>query len=113
MDGHAKTLVLVARLAGLGLLLYIVRWPLGALIDESWGLQFVRGLRLGSVVGVIVKAVPVLLLLALAVHLTFGGRWLIARMLRGLDGSCPACGHAPPERGERCTECGFRFWRQL
>ena len=110
MDSFAKALVLVARLAGLGLFVYIMS-PVRALVGEAWDLQHIGGLRPLTVVGVAVRAVPTIVLLALALHLTLGGRWLIVRMLRGLDGTCPACGQPLPDQGTRCTECGFRFKR--
>ncbi|MCC7387543.1 MAG: hypothetical protein IT431_02115 [Phycisphaerales bacterium] len=108
MDRYAKTLVLIARLSGLGLFIYTAIGAQG-FVAELWGLQFNPQLSLSMVLGYLVVAAPWLVLLALSLHLVLGGRWLIARMLRGLDGSCPACGHALPERGRRCPECGYRF----
>jgi len=109
MDSYAKALVLVARLTGLGLFISVIR-PADVLLGDVWQWQYQDQFTLGMVFGFLVRWLPTIVLLVLALHLMLGGRWLIRRLLRGLDGTCPACGHAPPERGCRCPECGFRVF---
>ncbi|QKK09000.1 MAG: hypothetical protein HND58_13070 [Planctomycetota bacterium] len=52
---------------------------------------------------------PPVLLFLFGLYCLLGGRWLLRRMLRGLDGTCPGCGHPLPDSGTRCTECGLRY----
>lgn len=48
---------------------------------------------------------PVLFMLGL--YLFLSGRWVIGRLLRGLDGTCPRCGYdTTAVTGPRCPECG-------
>jgi len=48
---------------------------------------------------------PILLILGL--YLFLSGRWVINRILRGLDGTCPHCGYdITATKGPRCPECG-------
>ena len=115
MDRYAKTLILVARLSGLVLSIYVMR-PISALLGQEISLFRVRdstfGWVLSNTLWNLLEFLPSLILLALALHLMLGGRWLIRRMLRGLDNTCPACAHPFPDEGRRCTECGFRFRRE-
>jgi hypothetical protein len=117
MDWRVATLVWITRLTGLGLVVYFLRPVLlfaatlvgyvrtppmngFAPTGTAWSpLQWVEHL---------LPALASVVLLALGLHMLLGGRWLLRRMLRGLDGSCPACGHPWPDAGAvRCPECGF------
>ena len=45
--------------------------------------------------------------LAFGLYLLFDGRWVIGRILRGLDGTCPKCGYdLKGVKGGVCPECG-------
>lgn len=121
MDWRASTLIWITRLVGLGLLIYVIE-PSAKVLSFLWrslttsppttGNPFSAPKPWGFAewMGYAIEVFPTVALLLLALHLMLGGRWLLRRMLRGLDGSCPACGHQLPDNGaNRCTECGFRF----
>lgn len=116
MNWRAATLIWIARLTGLGLTVYFLA-PLGRLFEQLLGYvrpqvsQSMRAWRPSDVFGwldFLLESLPTIVLFLLGLHLLLGGRWLIRRMLHGLDGTCPACGHPLPDEGPRCTECGFR-----
>ncbi len=50
---------------------------------------------------------------AIGLYTLLGGRWLINRILRGLDASCPSCGYSlRGVNSERCPECGVAARRE-
>jgi len=47
---------------------------------------------------------------ALGLYMFLNGRWIIGRLLRGLDGACPRCGYdITGVVGGRCPECGAKL----
>lgn len=121
MDWRVTTLIWIVRLVGLGLLVYVIH-PTAGMLSFLWRelttpppqpnrSPFVPDpWNFADWMNYAIQAIPTVTLLLLALHLLLGGRWLIRRMLRGLDGSCPACGHQLPDgTATRCIECGFRF----
>lgn len=106
MDWRPATLVWIARLTGLGLLLYSVHL-LGGFFSEVWYWSN-KQLDVPGLIGTLISNLPAIVFFFLAWQLLLGRR-LLRRMLHGLDGNCFACGHPLPEHGSRCTECGVSF----
>lgn len=63
-----------------------------------------------SVVGRVVDVALALAILVASIYCFLSGRWLIRRLLAGLEGSdlCKSCGYdlRGVQRGKRCPECG-------
>ncbi|HZW09106.1 MAG TPA: hypothetical protein VFF69_04310 [Phycisphaerales bacterium] len=108
MDWRAGTLILVTRLVGLGLLIAAIEVTTLWIRDILTGVLYVQGSTWRSVAYAGLERVHGPLMLLLGAYLVLGGRGILRRMLRGLDGGCPACGHPWPDAGAaRCPECGF------
>lgn len=108
MDWRVGTLILVTRLAGLGLLIAAIEITTLWIRDILTDVLYVQGSTWRSVAYAGLERVHGPLMLLLGTYLVLGGRAIRRRMLRGLDGSCPACGHPWPDAGAvRCPECGF------
>src|SRR5262245_61134316 len=48
--------------------------------------------------------------LGLGLYLLLEGRWVIGRIVRGLEGTCPRCGYdITGNQSGRCPECGTKL----
>lgn len=67
-----------------------------------------------QILGAVLYIVSMLLTPLVGLYLLFGGRWIIAKILRGLDPRrCPSCGYDVASLNtEQCPECNAKLLRK-
>jgi len=118
VDWRVVTLIWISRLTGLGLVIYFLKPSHAAISSVFLKVKEPTVMFRGTAQTpwdvldwclFLFGQLPPVLLFLFGLYCLLGGRWLLRRMLRGLDGTCPACGHPLPDNSARCTECGLRF----
>lgn len=102
---------LLVRIGGLALAVAAMPFALERIVNSILSVDFLLGgATAWGVVGVVMPTLVTVLLAAGGAYCFLSGRWVIARLLRGLgDGRhCSACGYdlQGVRAGSRCPECG-------